>query len=155
MCNDAQMLLMRFKYGLLLQKELRVTHTLFTLHLQAVDRDAAVKEKQRLTDQLAKVSSGSEPRVAFQAMGGRDICSASTLPTMSHSSVAWRMRHSWSQVKNEHDSFDQHVEAIKRRVAGHAKERLLHEKKVKKLQADRDKRVREGVQQGIPHCSID
>jgi hypothetical protein len=54
------------------------------------------------------------------------------------------------QVKHEHESFDQQVDGIKRRIAGHAKERLLHEKKVKKLQADRDKRVGQGMGWGAP-----
>lgn len=49
---------------------------------------------------------------------------------------------SHTQVTEDHATFESQLDAIKRRSAGHAKDKLLHEKKMKKLQADRDKKVR-------------
>jgi len=49
--------------------------------------------------------------------------------------------HAWVQVLRDHETFEAQVEGLKRKQAGHAKERLLHEKKIKKLQGEKDKKV--------------
>jgi hypothetical protein len=51
-----------------------VNHTLFTLHQLAADRDAAVKEKQRLTDQLAKVRyNGVDTPLSWQRVSAVSV----------------------------------------------------------------------------------
>jgi len=44
-------------------------------------------------------------------------------------------------VLHDHETFEDQVDALKRRQAGFAKERLLQERKVKKLQGEKDKKV--------------
>ncbi|KAL6760529.1 RecF/RecN/SMC [Haematococcus lacustris] len=46
-----------------------------------------------------------------------------------------------AKIRADHQGMEQNIDAIKRRAAGHAKSRMLHEKKIKKLQAERDKKM--------------
>ena len=41
----------------------------------------------------------------------------------------------------DYETFEEQVEGLKRKQAGFAKERMLQEKKVKKLQGEKDKKV--------------
>ena len=45
------------------------------------------------------------------------------------------------QVMRDYETFEEQVEGMKRKQAGFAKERMLHEKKVKKMQGEKDKKV--------------
>jgi hypothetical protein len=57
------------------------------------------------------------------------------------------------QLKAEHAAFEDSLEAAKRATAAAAKDKLLAEKKLKRAQAERDKKVREELHSSAHHWS--
>ncbi|KAF5833721.1 hypothetical protein DUNSADRAFT_9919 [Dunaliella salina] len=51
-----------------------------------------------------------------------------------------RLQDAATKVLRDHETFEEQVEGLKRKQAGCAKERMLQEKKVKKLQGEKDKK---------------